>query len=87
VWRHEREESARLRALHETLSRREREVMALVVTGLQNKQIADRLGTAERTIKTHRGQVMHKMRVDSLADLVRAADRLDLSKAPANQDS
>jgi FixJ family two-component response regulator len=50
--------------------------MALVVTGLLNKQIAGELGTAEKTIKVHRAQVMHKMEADSLAELVRMADRL-----------
>ena len=50
--------------------------MALVVTGMLNKQIAGELGTAEKTIKVHRAQVMHKMQADSLAELVRMADRL-----------
>ena len=73
---HDREELHRLRARFETLTAREREVMALVVTGLLNKQIAGELGTAEKTIKVHRAQVMHKMEADSLAELVRMADRL-----------
>jgi FixJ family two-component response regulator len=76
---HERDELHGLRERFETLTAREREVMALVATGLLNKQIASELGTAEKTIKVHRAQVMHKMEADSLADLVRMADRLGLS--------
>jgi FixJ family two-component response regulator len=75
----ERDELQRLRDLYETLTAREREVMAFVATGMLNKQIADALGTTEKTIKVHRAQVMHKMRADSLAVLVRMADRLGLS--------
>jgi FixJ family two-component response regulator len=59
-----------------TLTPREREVMALVVRGLLNKQIAFELGTVEKTIKVHRARVMQKMAVDSLAELVRVADRI-----------
>jgi FixJ family two-component response regulator len=72
---------AELRALrdrHASLTRREREIMALVVSGLLNKQIAFELGISEITVKAHRGRVMRKMRVDSLADLVRAAAALDV---------
>ena len=58
-----------------TLTAREREVMALVVTGMLNKQIADRLGIAEITVKLHRGHVMRKMQADSVADVVRARSR------------
>jgi len=79
---HEREELHRLRDRFETLTAREREVMALVVTGLLNKQIAGELGTAEKTIKVHRAQVMHKMEANSVADLVRMAVRLGLSSRP-----
>jgi FixJ family two-component response regulator len=61
-----------------TLTPREREVMALVVTGLLNKQIAAALGTSEKTIKVHRAQVMQKMQAESLATLVRMADTLGL---------
>jgi len=67
-----REVSAR----YETLTAREREVMALVVAGNLNKQIASDLGTVERTVKAHRAQVMEKMQVTSVADLVRASDIL-----------
>jgi FixJ family two-component response regulator len=63
-----------------TLTPREREVMALVVSGLLNKQIAFELGTVEKTIKVHRARVMQKMGVDSLAELVRLADRAGIRK-------
>ncbi|MEM5364763.1 response regulator [Paraburkholderia azotifigens] len=63
------------RALY--LTCREREVMSLVVSGLLNKEIAERLGTSEKTVKAHRGKVMHKMKVSSVAELVRAADRIE----------
>ena len=61
---------------HAALTRREREVMALVVTGMLNKQIADQLGIAEITVKLHRGQVMRKMKADSVAALVKMDARL-----------
>jgi FixJ family two-component response regulator len=61
---------------HASLSRREREVMALVVSGLLNKQIAGELGISEITVKAHRGQVMRKMKAKSLAELVRLSSRL-----------
>ncbi len=73
---------AALTARHATLTPREREVMALVVAGKLNKQIAADLGTGEQNIKTHRGRVMEKMGVGSLADLVRAAERLESGKPP-----
>jgi FixJ family two-component response regulator len=72
---------AGLQQAHGTLTAREREVMALVVTGRMNKQIAGELGLSEITVKVHRGNVMHKMGAKSLADLVRMADRLGLSAA------
>jgi FixJ family two-component response regulator len=61
-----------------SLTPREREIMALVVSGLLNKQIAFELGISEITVKAHRGQVMRKMQVDSLAELVRVAAALDV---------
>jgi FixJ family two-component response regulator len=58
-----------------TLTRREREVMGQVVTGRQNKQIAHELGTCEQTVKQHRGHMMHKLGLRSVADLVRVVER------------
>lgn len=65
-----------LRDRHASLSRREQEVMALVVSGLLNKQVGFELGISEITVKAHRGQAMRKMRARSLADLVNMAARL-----------
>jgi FixJ family two-component response regulator len=70
-----------LQERHALLTPRERETMALVVSGLMNKQIAYRLGISEITVKAHRGQVMRKMGVGSLAELVRAAAALDVPVA------
>ena len=67
---------ATLQRRADTLTRREREVFSLVVTGLANKEIAAVLGTSEKTIKIHRGRVMQKMRASSLVHLVRLADQL-----------
>jgi FixJ family two-component response regulator len=67
---------------YETLSRREREVMALVVTGLLNKQVAFDLGISEITVKAHRGRVMHKMQANSLVDLASMAAKLHLRQVP-----
>lgn len=77
-------EAKALRDRYGSLTRREREVMAWVAAGLLNKQIAAELGTSEITVKAHRGRVMRKMKVGSLADLVRTAARLDLP-LPARQ--
>jgi FixJ family two-component response regulator len=66
-----------LRASYASLTPREREVMALVVSGLLNKQVAAELGISEITVKAHRGRVMRKMHVESLAVLVRVAAALD----------
>ncbi len=71
-----------LREYYASLTNREREVMALVVSGLLNKQVGGELGISEITVKAHRGQVMQKMKADSLADLVRMAARLGLAPAP-----
>jgi len=70
-----------LRGCYESLSQREREVMALVVSGLLNKQVGGELGISEITVKAHRGQVMRKMKADSLPDLVTMAARLGLRPA------
>jgi FixJ family two-component response regulator len=67
-----------LRGRYHSLTAREREVMAHVVAGMLNKQIAHQLGTTEKAIKVHRGHVMQKMGARSLADLVRRAERLGI---------
>ena len=67
-----------LRDRYTSLTRREREVFAWVVSGLLNKQVGAELGMTEATVKAHRGQVMQKMKADSLADLVRIASRIEL---------
>jgi FixJ family two-component response regulator len=69
-----------LQALFETLSAREREVLALVSSGLMNKQVAAELGLAEITVKIHRGHIMKKMGARSLADLVRKAETLGIRR-------
>jgi len=79
VARLRRDDIAELRKRYESLTAREREVFALVVTGSLNKQIALQLGTTERTVKAHRGQMVQKMQADSVADLVRMADKLGIS--------
>lgn len=72
-----------LRKRYESLSRREREVMALVVSGLLNKQVGGELGISEITVKAHRGRMMRKMEARSLPSLVRMAERLQLARIGA----
>ncbi|MGD0211883.1 MAG: response regulator [Terriglobales bacterium] len=77
-------QEAEMRALRDrftSLSQREREVMALVVSGLLNKQVGGELGISEITVKAHRGKVMQKMKADSLPDLVKMAAKLRLARA------
>jgi RNA polymerase sigma factor (sigma-70 family) len=76
-------ERAAIQELYEKLTAREREVMAMVVCGLPNKQIASRLGIVEKTIKVHRGRVMSKMQASSVAELVRAALKIGIRPEPA----
>jgi FixJ family two-component response regulator len=77
-----RDEIAQVRARIAALTPREFEVFRLVIAGLLNKQIAAELGAALRTIKTHRGRVMHKMRVASVAELTRLAQQAGVTPAP-----
>lgn len=79
VARRQRVRNVELHRRYESLGPREREVFQLVVSGMLNKQIADKLGRSERTIKFHRGQIMRKMKVQSLAELVRIADALGIA--------
>ena len=76
--RHEREERTEIQHRIDTLTPREREVLALVVTGRLNKQIAGELGISEKTIKVHRARVMGKMQADSVPDLVRMAQKVGI---------
>ena len=81
----ERDLDAEMRAIrhcYDSLTPREREVMALVVSGLLNKQVGGELGISEITVKAHRGQVMRKMKATSLPDLVAMAVRLEPRPAP-----
>jgi FixJ family two-component response regulator len=83
--RHRREEAHDLRIRFGSLSPREREVMVLVAAGMMNKQVAAELGISEITIKVHRHNLMQKLGLRSLAELVRAADKLGLSQLEANR--
>jgi len=70
-----------LRGCYKSLTDRERQVMTLVVSGMLNKQVGSELGISEITVKAHRGKVMQKMKADSIADLVRIAGKLRLTRA------
>jgi FixJ family two-component response regulator len=72
-----------LRARYASLTSREQQVMALVVSGLLNKQVGGQLGISEITVKAHRGQVMQKMKADSLATLVKLAAKLHTAQTSA----
>ncbi|HTR38205.1 MAG TPA: response regulator transcription factor [Bryobacteraceae bacterium] len=76
---HDRAQLAQLRSRYDSLTPREKEVMALVTSGLLNKQIGAELGTSELTVKTHRAKVMQKMGAESVPDLVKMAERLNIS--------
>jgi FixJ family two-component response regulator len=79
VARQERTVVAAVRRRYESLTKREREVMNLIVSGLLNKQIAAQLGSSEVTVKMHRGQVMHKMRAESVIQLARMAEKIGIT--------
>ena len=79
--RSEHREVQRIRQLLDTLTARECEVMRWIITGMMNKQIAHELGTAEKTVKVHRSRVMEKMQADSVAQLVRMAEKAGIPPA------
>jgi len=80
--RQERSLVADMRRRYESLTNREREVMRLVVSGLLNKQIAGELGSSEVTVKMHRGQVMRKMKAQSIVELLRMSEKIGITSEP-----
>jgi len=78
-------EMQELRDRYASLTPREMQVMALVVSGLLNKQVGGELGISEKTVKAHRGQVMQKMKANSVADLVKMAEKLHLTERSTKQ--
>jgi FixJ family two-component response regulator len=80
-WRKNAGDMTKLKASFNSLTAREKEILALVTAGLMNKQIAAEIGVSEITVKVHRGNVMHKMGAESLAHLVRMADALGVRRA------
>ena len=80
--RQERSMMAEVRRRYESLTKREREVMRLVVSGLLNKQIAGELGSSEVTVKMHRGQVMRKMKAQSIVELLRMSEKIGITSEP-----
>ena len=85
--RRERTMVGGVRRRYESLTKREREVMRLVVSGMLNKQIAGELGSSEVTVKMHRGQVMRKMKAQSLVQLVRMSEKIGISSEAAPPDN
>jgi len=81
--RQQRAEMLALRRRYESLTPREGEVFRLVASGMPNKQVAATLGMSEKTIKVHRGRIMHKMQAESLPDLVRMAGKLESTPSPS----
>ncbi len=79
--RKHRARATELRRRYESLTPREREVMQFVISGMLNKQIASELGTSEVTVKMHRGQAMHKMRAESVVELLRMAETISIIPA------
>ncbi len=78
----QRAEATEARKRYDALTNREQEVLALVVRGLLNKQVGDRLNISEATVKLHRGRLMQKMGAESIADLIRIAERLKIQGVP-----